>query len=318
MPEVVLVDVFTLSPLSGNPACVVLGAEELEEGQKSRIAVELNQPETVFASASGDGVRLEFYTRGREVEICGHGVVAAGWLLAKQSGMTKVSTKAQELEVWREGDRVFVTYKKPAFSPVRGDREVVAKVLGLESRDLAPGLPLEVVSVGLPQLMVPVASLDALRRTSPDTRKLSLLCAHAGFESVHVFTQETFDKECVGHARHFAPYYHVDEDPVTGTGNAGMVSYLARHQRIKIPEGKVRFFCEQGHFIGRPGMVVVEVSGKDGEVDRLSIGGSCTEVLRGVLELGGKKAAIKEEAAEAPSKRTTSASKSGAKSAKRK
>jgi PhzF family phenazine biosynthesis protein len=290
MPEVVLVDVFTLSPLSGNPACVVLGAEDLDEGRKSRIAVELNQPETVFASATTDGIKLEFYTRGREVEICGHGVVAAGWLLARQSGSTKVSTKAQELEIWREGERVFVAYRKPTYSPVRGDREVVAKVLGLEPRDLAPGLPLEVVSVGLPQLMVPVASLDALRRVAPDTRKLSLLCAHAGFESLHVFTQETFDKECVGHARHFAPYYHVDEDPVTGTGNAGMVSYLVRHQKISVPEGKVRFYCEQGHFIGRPGMVVVEAQGKGGEVERLSIGGSCTEVLRGVLELEQKEA----------------------------
>ena len=289
MPEVVLVDVFTMSPLSGNPACVVLGADDLEEAQKSRIAIELNQPETVFASAAADGVKLEFYTRGREVEICGHGVVAAGWLLAKSSGITKVHTKAQILDVWRESDRVFVTYRKPTYSPVRGDREVVAKILGLEPRDLDSALPLEVVSVGLPQLMVPVASLDALRRVAPDTRKLSLLCAHAGFESVHVFSQETFDKESVGHARHFAPYYHVDEDPVTGTGNAGMVSYLAKHQRIQVPDGKVRFYCEQGHFIGRPGLVVVEVMGKGGEVETLSIGGSCTEVFRGVLELGGKK-----------------------------
>jgi PhzF family phenazine biosynthesis protein len=308
MPEVVLVDVFTLSPLSGNPACVVLGAGELQEAEKSRIAVELNQPETVFASDSGDGVRLEFYTRGREVEICGHGVVAAGWLLAKKSGVTKVVTKAQTLEVWREGDKVFVSYRKPTYSPVRGDREVVAKILGLEPRDLAPGLPLEVVSVGLPQLMVPVASLDALRRVAPDTRKLSLLCAHAGFESVHVFSQETFDKECVGHARHFAPYYHVDEDPVTGTGNAGMVSYLAKHQRIQVPDGKVRFFCEQGHFIGRPGLVVVEALGKGGEVEKLSIGGSCTEVLRGVLELGSdKKAEAGEAGAESGKKGSSKA-----------
>ena len=73
--------------------------------------------------------------------------------------------------------------------------------------------------------------------------------------SFHLFTFDTVESDSVYHARNFAPVYGVNEDPVTGTANGAVCSYLIKNKIIK----NRNLICEQGDIIGRPGRVFVEI-----------------------------------------------------------
>ena len=282
-----IVDVFTMTPFSGNPACVIMQEGRMDPATKSKIASEMNQPESVFVRSTKGGYDLSFFTRGREVEFCGHGTIAAIWVVARQAKRkeVRVSTPKGTFRGWTdERCCAFVEHPVPSFQAITGGKDTVARVLNLDMRDIDPELPLETADIGIRQLMVPVRSLDALKRVEPDEKKLRLLTAYAGLDSIHVFAQEAFDPDACTHARHFAPYYNIPEDAVTGTGNASAIVYLVRHGRIDMKKQR-RMLCEQGHLIGRPGMVIVNVDGdaKKSVVRRLSFGGACSESITGEI-----------------------------------
>jgi len=284
-----IVDAFTMTPYSGNPACVIMQDRHIDPATKSKIAAEMNQPESVFVRPSKAGYDLSFFTRGREVEFCGHGTIAAIWIIAKtgkKEGI-KVATPKGRFTGWvDERCCANVEHPVPRFRPIKGGKDIVARILGIHLRDIDPNLPLETADIGIRQLLVPVRSLDVLKTVEPDEKKLRLLTAYAGLDSVHVFAQEGFDPDARTHARHFAPYYNVPEDAVTGTGNASMVVYLVRHGRIDMAKER-RILCEQGHLMGRPGLVIVNIDGdpKKRIVKKLSFGGACTESISGEIAL---------------------------------
>jgi len=287
-----LVDVFTMTPYSGNPACVLMHEGRIDPAIKSKVAAEMNQPESVFVRPSKGVFYLSFFTRGREVEFCGHGTIASIWVIAKdmKKKRVRVSTPKGRLEGWVDDHCcAFVEHPVPGFQTIKGGKDTVARVLGINHRDIDATLPLETADIGIRQLLVPVRSLDALKAVDPDEKKLRLLTAYAGLDSIHVFAQEGFDPDARLHARHFAPYYNVPEDAVTGTGNASAVVYLVRHGRID-PKKERRILCEQGHMMGRPGMVVVNIKGDARKriVTKLSFGGACTESVTGEVALSSR------------------------------
>ena len=105
----------------------------------------------------------------------------------------------------------------------RLDRSVYAQALGISTSDMLDGVPVQVVSTGTPQAMVPVKSLAVLERVRPDLQHLSDLEEVGHYFSTHVFTPEAYDSANKAHARHFGPSSGVTEDPVTGsaTGRDG-------------------------------------------------------------------------------------------------
>jgi len=94
--------------------------------------------------------------------------------------------------------------------------------------------------------------------------------------SFHVFTFETIEKTSVYHARNFAPCYGINEDPVTGTANGAVSSYLVKNGIIK----EKKLVCEQGDIIGRPGRVFVEI-----ESDVVRVGGKAKLVEEKEIEV---------------------------------
>lgn len=81
------------------------------------------------------------------------------------------------------------------------------------------------------------------------------------------------------HARHFAPTLGIAEDPVTGSASGGMAAYLWRHGLLRASS----FRAEQGHLMGRPGIVEVEVDGDGDAPVAVRVGGRAVTVLRGIV-----------------------------------
>jgi trans-2,3-dihydro-3-hydroxyanthranilate isomerase len=173
-----------------------------------------------------------------------------------------------------------MTQRRPEFRQVL-DRAATAGTFGLGASDLRTDAPIQVVSTGTPQLMVPLASLDALRRARVDVPRYVVLREIEKFFSVHLFVVEGVTPRGRTFARHFGVPPDHTEDPVTGSATGGMGAYLFHHRLVREHD----FVAEQGHWMGRPGMVDVHVDGTPEDVRSVSIAGTAVVVARGTLEV---------------------------------
>jgi trans-2,3-dihydro-3-hydroxyanthranilate isomerase len=137
----------------------------------------------------------------------------------------------------------------------------------------------QVVSTGTPQAMVPVRSLEVLKNLRPDFQRLGELERSGEFFGAHIFALETFDAGNRTHARHFAANAGIPEDPVTGSATGGMAAYLWKYGLIRDPS----YTVEQGHIMGRPGHVDVEVDADGDQPVQVRIAGTAVTVLTGTI-----------------------------------
>ncbi len=287
------VDAFTRQPLGGNAAAIVFDADDLSEAQMQAIAIEMNLSETAFVmrSAVAD-FRVRYFTTFGEIPLAGHPTIATFHALAEAGriqgeGRVRVTQELGigvlpvELDLWDgRPQRVIMSQKPPVFLRTYDPAPWIA-ALGITPDDLLPGYPIQTVSTGTPQVMIPVRSLDVLRRVEASTSALKTLRAQGDWFSVHVFTLETLDPANAAHARHFAPGDNVFEDPVTGSATGNMAAYLFHYNLI---EHRV-FTVEQGHLMNRPGLVDVELEGTPEAITAVRIAGSAVTVIRGELYL---------------------------------
>lgn len=294
MPEyqVKIVDAFTTRRYAGNPCGVVSRADGLTDAQMQDIARELNLSETAFVFPSTRAnFRVRFFTPAKEIPLAGHPTIATMHTLVEEGRIDLAGGPrrvVQELNIGvlpvdiaiddDRNVRIVMTQAPPEFGR-RMDRSMFAQALGLKTSDLLQDVPVQVVSTGTPQAMVPVKSLDVLKNLRPDFQHLTDL-EHVGhYFSCHVFTLETFEPAYRAHARHFAASAGVMEDPVTGSATGGMAAYLWKYGLVREHAYKV----EQGHIIGRPGTVEVEVDGEGEEPTSIRIAGAAVTVLRGTI-----------------------------------
>lgn len=290
--EITIVDSFTTERYAGNPCAVVTQAEGLTTEQMQAIAREMNLSETAFVTPSRVAdVRVRFFTPRKEIPLAGHPTIATMHALVEEGrfdvggGAQRI---AQELNVGvlpvdlsrREDGRVRVAMTQATREFHQElDREAFADVLGIEPPDLLAGAPPQVVSTGTRQAMIPVRSLAVLERVSPDLARLAELETAEGYFSTHVFALETHDPANRVHSRHFGPSSGVWEDPVTGSATGGMAAYLWRHGLVR----DASYTVEQGHMMGRPGHVEVEVEGEGDTPTTVRIAGTAVTVLRGTI-----------------------------------
>jgi trans-2,3-dihydro-3-hydroxyanthranilate isomerase len=183
-------------------------------------------------------------------------------------------------------ERVVMTQGRPAFHAVLGDVVDLAQGLGLPAQAITEtGLPVQVVSTGIPQMMVPVRSLADVQALAADELNVAALnraCRAAGTECVMVFTTETERPESTVHVRMFAPLLGVPEDPATGSANGALGAYLVHHRVVPLVDPTVHIVSEQGAELGRPSTIYVEVDHEAGEPTAVRVGGEVAPVIEGV------------------------------------
>lgn len=291
------VDAFTEVPYGGNPAGVVLGADNLSDEDILKIARELNVRETVFVSGSYKAdYRFRYMSPTGEVNFSGHATVAAFHALVEE-GFAEISqdvtmfsletrTQVLQVEIVRNDatglHEVQITHKKPEFLDTYDSVEY-ADALGIGLVDIMSLYPIQTVSTGLPILMVPVISLDALERVKPDWKKLKELSENADYVAIQVFTKDAIEVTSDAHARHFAPGLGVQEDPVTGAAAGGQGSYMVHYGWISSVNPVSSIVIEQGYSMDRPGKVIVEVQGTQNDIQQVKVSGTAVTVMKGTI-----------------------------------
>jgi trans-2,3-dihydro-3-hydroxyanthranilate isomerase len=293
------VDAFTRQRLSGNPCAVVMEADGLDDDTMQAIAREMNLSETafVFHSRQAD-YKVRYFTPAEEIPMAGHptlattyALVASGRLalaghrtrleLEMQIGPVPVEIIASTPELGEQGiDQIVMTQRKPIFMREYNASEVLP-AFGLPAESVVPGYPIQTVSTGTPQLMVPIRSLGDLQKARLDLDTYQQLRAAGDFFSPHLFYIHGITPAGQTFARHFAPPPDVYEDPFTGSATGGMAAYLWRYKLIDSP----RFVAEQGHWLDRPGQAQVEVLGPPDNIEAVRVGGQAVGVLVGELIL---------------------------------
>jgi trans-2,3-dihydro-3-hydroxyanthranilate isomerase len=302
MPPVrfVQVDVFTDTPFCGNPLAVILDGQGLSAAHMQAIAREMNLSETAFIlPATAADARLRIFTPRLELPFAGHPVVGSAYVLVSEGLAPKregVFELRLELGVGvlpvevacADGTvtRVTMSQQPPQFRTVVGaaDVAVLARGLGLDPQDiLATDLPAQLVSTGLPQLIVPVRSLAAIQAISLELGLVKALCERYGTHSLYVFTRETITPGAQVHTRLFAPMAGVLEDPATGSASGALGAYLVHHRVLGGDSPVVHIENEQGYELGRPSRIFIEVEHRGSTVLRVRVGGSVVKVIDGVI-----------------------------------
>lgn len=279
------VSAFTDTPGHGNQAGVVLDAAQLGDGEMQALAAFVGVPETVFVTRlAGNVARVRYFTPTQEVDFCGHATVALGLMLA-QAGRWPGSGRGSELVletlvgrvplrlVCEAGvpRRVWMQQPDPQFRPVgREWRGELAEALGISDRLIHRGLPLGAASTGLWSAFVPLLDSLVLDRLEPDLTALARLSEQLEVGSIYVYAPMGVNRFA---ARDFAPLLGIPEDPVTGSAGGALMALLASHGRIPVQHGRATGLIYQGHVLGTPGEVEVELEMQDERILAVHVGG---------------------------------------------
>jgi trans-2,3-dihydro-3-hydroxyanthranilate isomerase len=289
--RIAYVDAFTTKPFQGNPCAVVPEADGLTEQHMQLIARESNQPETAFVTASSRAdFRVYYFTPQHKIPFAGHPTIATGYLLAEEGRIKPGDPSVVKfefdigplpVEVYFSADgtpsRVVMTQPEPEFG-----REIDALEVGscfdLEPAELRAGLPAQVVSTGVPFLIVPVRNLEVLKKVGMNRPRLRGLLKDCGAAAAFLFCLEGFSDEADTHARFFNPDGTM-EDPFTGSASGCMGAYVIDRGLKPGPELKI----EQGHIMGRPGEGVLEIVRENDKIAGVRLGGSAVRTLDGTI-----------------------------------
>jgi trans-2,3-dihydro-3-hydroxyanthranilate isomerase len=279
-----LVDVFTERPLAGNQLCVVPEPPaDLTPDWMQALAREIGFSETTFVTqASGDRYRMRIFTPGRELPFAGHPTLGTAYVLVSEDrvttpGVQEVAAGEVPVEVDVASEVAWMRQLPARFGRELADRDRVARAVGFQPADLDPGLPPQVVSTGLEQLMVAARSEDEVARAAVDTRTLTAVVEEAGADGLYLFAITADGAK----ARYFGPGVGVDEDPATGSAAGPLGAYLAERGAGGMPG---RLLIRQGEELGRPSLLEVEVM-RDGGAWRVRVGGGVRVVGRGEFDL---------------------------------
>jgi len=272
----VIVDVFTDTPLEGNPLAVFTDARDVPSERMQQIAREMNLSETVFVLPAEDDAdaRIRIFTPSSELPFAGHPTLGAALVLGEptRKDTIRLETGAGVIpvELEREDGQIVsgrMRQPVPSWAPYERADELLA-ALGVDSSQL----PVEAYRNGPRHVYVALETEQAVAALAPD------LGALAGLPDLGV--------NCFAGSgtrwktRMFAPAYGVAEDPATGSAAGPLAVHLARHGRI--PFGQ-EIEIRQGAEIGRPSTLYARVEGEGDQIDKVEVAGSAVVVARGEL-----------------------------------
>ena len=289
----VQVDVFTDRPFGGNQLAVFTDARGLSPDEMQVLAREMNFSESTFVlppEVPGAVRRVRIFTPTFEIPFAGHPTIGTTFVLATEGVVALAgleTTVDLQLKIGRlpvtvmarggQPEFVWMEQRPAQFEAAPFPRAAAAAAVGLTEADLVADAPLEIVSSGVPFLMVSVGSLEAIRRAQGDAAAMRrLFASYAEMPMPFLFTRETEQPAHTAHARMFCGHrLNLPEDAATGSAAGPFGAYLLRHGLI----ARGPFSLEQGYEMGRPSILHVDVTAGG----KIRVGGQVVKVGEGQM-----------------------------------
>lgn len=282
-----ITDVFAEKPLEGNQLATFLDFGKLDGRQMLRIAKETNFSETTFITSNREksgGYDVRIFTPTEEIPFAGHPTLGTAHLIREKLIRKKVERVVLNLKVgqipvtFAKGSKMaWMRQKAPEFGRIF-DLEDAAGVLGLEKTDIDERWPVEEVSTGLPFLIIPLRSLEVLKRIHVDASALRSLNSGGAASIPLAFAPEGQEAGQHFSVRVFPVLEGIGEDPATGSGNGCLAAYLVKNSYDGSP--RVEAKVGQGYQIGRPSTLYLKAERSDDEII-VNVGGKVSEVAAG-------------------------------------
>jgi len=283
-----IVNVFAEEPLAGNPLAVFEDARGMDDATMQALALQFNLSESTFVLPSSRATaHVRIFTPTFEMPFAGHPTLGTAHVvraLTHAGDDITLEMRVGTIPVEARGDVWTLQANPPRFRAVAATRADLAAMLVLGEADVAPdpAAPALWVDTGSEQLVIPLASADAVRRAAPRA-DLLLAHGHTGQRAMaYVFAPDPQSPDPGGAramvARFFFPKHGaVVEDPGTGSACANLGGWLiatgaALPQRIGIA---------QGDAVGRPCRLGLEVTADR----RIRVSGHVVEIARGTVTL---------------------------------
>jgi len=266
-----VLDVFTETPLQGNPLAVFDEAATLSDDEMQQLARELNLSETAFLlpSQTDADARVRIFTPAAELPFAGHPVLGTAFLLAGQLGKNKVTLQTGAGQVPVEFTGSYGEMEQPLPTTEEAPEPTsLLDSLGVDRSEL----PIGAYRNGPLHVFVALPGESAVTAVSPNLQALSEL----GPCCVSCFALSDGHRRVK--TRVFCPALGVPEDPATGSAAGPLALHLTRHQLLAHGE---QLEIHQGQEIRRPSILFARVEGTADRIESVNVGGSAVEVARG-------------------------------------
>jgi trans-2,3-dihydro-3-hydroxyanthranilate isomerase len=285
-----IVDVFTVQKYTGNQLAVFPDAAWLSSDEMQAIAREMHFSETTFIDPEDRGnheYSVRVFTPEHEVPFAGHPVLGTAYIIRHEiirslPDMIVLSLPAGRIPVSftrdHAGHCIIRMRQNPAVFSRRFTSKELATVLSLPEQAIDSRFPVEEVSTGLPFIIVPLVSREAVRLARINRDSYESLISAAAAKAIYLFCSDPWYPENMLNARMFADYYGVPEDPATGSGAGCLAAYLLKNRYFSSPPQEIRI--EQGYEIHRPSLIRCRAWEEGGTI-RVEVGGSVTVVAKG-------------------------------------
>ena len=289
-PKLSIVDVFAEEKYAGNQLAVFRNTQSLSDREMQSMAKEMHYSETTFIISDEEkdgGYDVRIFTPDAEIPFAGHPTLGTAFIIQQDVVRKPVDSVVLNLKVGQipvrftyidgNPDVLWMKTKPPVFEELF-DAGKIAESLQIEKECMDERYPIQAVSTGLPFIIAPLKSLDAVKRASIDKGIFFKIIENTEAKAILVFCPETIHEENDLNVRVFVDYYGIPEDPATGSANSCLAGYLTKYRYFG--EDRIDIRVEQGYEIGRSSLLLLKAQENRENID-VEVGGRVVLVARG-------------------------------------
>ena len=292
-PFFYIVDVFAEEKFAGNQLAVFRNVKKISDGEMQKIAKEMNFSETTFILSDtkiNGRYNVRIFTPEQEVPFAGHPTLGTAFII--QNKIIKehineiiLNLKAGKIPVlFNYSESKLENLWMKQLPPVFGDKfdpAVISKVLNLNKNEIDTNFPIQIVSTGLPVIIVPLKNLNSVKKARVNNKKYNELIKNIDAKTLLIFSKETYVPRHDLNVRFFADYYGISEDPATGSANGCLAAYLVKYHYFGT--NQINLKVEQGYEIGRKSLILLKAEEKNDCIS-IYVGGKVKIIAKGEFE----------------------------------
>ena len=301
--EFVQLDVFTQTPLEGNPLAIFTDAQGLSDGEMQALAREMNLSETTFilprdaATEAREGKKVRIFTVEQELPFAGHPTLGTALHLyvsesnSKKPAEITLDLKAGKIPVHftansenaganRVDGQVFgeMRQRDPEFGTTL-PREQVARIIGIALDEIHSEWPIQPISTGLTFTIVPFRNQQTLSKLKFSYTQAAEFLKNTGAAFFYFLCPDRREGRLEARARMF---FYGGEDPATGSAAGCAASWMVQHG---VAHSDEQVLIRQGAECRRPSEMYVRTTREGERVTDVRVGGYAVEILRGTVVL---------------------------------
>ena len=229
--EAHIINAFVDGKIGGNPAGVVLNADDLSSNQKLEIASKIGLSETAFVSSSKVAdFKLDFFTPIKQIAHCGHATIATFVYLRELGLITKSKSSKETIdgnrEIYFDGDMAFMEQVAPSYKEVNHSIDAILSSLRISVDELLTNHNPVIVNTGNSFLIVPLKDEQTVLDAHADLDEIQRISEEFDLIGYYIFSQKTRVPGRDAATRMFAPRYGINEESATGMAAGPLACYL--------------------------------------------------------------------------------------------